>query len=81
MIEPGQYVVVGTLAGHELARCFWSEALNDRDSVKPDCPGPDCPMCAGESCNWCGAGCWNCNAENCEHDAAERHAPPGGWTD
>jgi len=44
----------------------------------PECPGPECPMCNGECCNLCGAGCWTRgpDAEKCEHDVIERHADP-----
>ena len=31
-----------------------------------------CPMCNGEMCNLCGAGCWS-HVKNCEHDVIERH--------
>jgi hypothetical protein len=53
-----------------------SEANRD-----PDCPGPKCPMCSGEICNLCGAGCWDYQRRHrgespCEHDTAERHADP-----
>lgn len=36
------------------------------------CPGPDCPMCSGEMCNLCGAGCWS-SETSCEHDCMQRH--------
>ncbi len=43
----------------------------------PECPGPHCMMCSGESCNLCGAGCWNNDPDLfCEHDTADRHADP-----
>ena len=32
-----------------------------------------CPMCQGEVCNKCGAGCWNPTIQDCNHDPAERH--------
>lgn len=37
------------------------------------CPGPECPMCNGEACNLCGAGCWSPGAR-CQHDVLDRHA-------
>lgn len=37
------------------------------------CPSADCPMCSGEMCNKCGAGCWNSSVHDCDHDAIERH--------
>ncbi len=39
------------------------------------CPGPDCPMCNGEACALCGAGCSNTDPARpvCEHDVIERH--------
>lgn len=39
-----------------------------------ECPGPECPMCNGEMCNKCGAGCWSGPMhDSCEHDVTERH--------
>lgn len=41
---------------------------------KLECPGDECPMCIGESCNKCGAGCWaRIGTTNCQHDVVERH--------
>jgi hypothetical protein len=42
------------------------------------CPSDECPMCTGEACALCGAGCWNGSPSNrglppCEHDVLERH--------
>lgn len=34
-----------------------------------------CPMCSGECCNFCGAGCWS-NETNCQHDSLTRHQFP-----
>jgi hypothetical protein len=39
-----------------------------------------CPMCSGECCNYCGAGCWS-NEHNCQHDSLTRHAEPPNVTD
>ena len=44
-----------------------------RNDTHKDCPSGWCPMCNGEACNKCGAGCWNNNAPLCEHDVIERH--------
>ena len=33
-------------------------------------------MCNGEACNKCGAGCWNNDAPQCDHDVIERHEDP-----
>ena len=43
-----------------------------------ECPGPDCPMCNGEMCDLCGAGCWRKIGEGpiCEHDVYDRHREP-----
>lgn len=38
----------------------------------------DCPMCTGEACSLCGAGCWNNSVTNCEHDVVQRHELPDG---
>jgi hypothetical protein len=38
-----------------------------------------CPMCSGECCNYCGAGCWS-NEHNCQHDSLTRHAEPPNST-
>lgn len=32
----------------------------------------DCPLCSGEACDLCGAGCWS-NRRDCEHDVIDRH--------
>jgi hypothetical protein len=37
------------------------------------CPSDRCPMCTGESCAKCGAGCWDSSVKDCEHDVVERH--------
>lgn len=36
----------------------------------------DCPMCSGEACNLCGAGCWDSSVTDCDHDVVERHQYP-----
>ena len=42
-----------------------------------ECPGPDCPMCNGEACALCGAGCSSgLPAQRCEHDVYDRHREP-----
>ena len=45
---------------------------SSRSATQDECPGPDCPMCNGEMCRKCGAGCWS-GQKNCEHDVVERH--------
>jgi hypothetical protein len=52
-------------------------------AIYEKCPGPDCPMCAGEVCNLCGAGTtpnpsllMSLNDVPCEHDSMERHEYP-----
>ena len=45
----------------------------ERNSLDPQCPGPDCWMCNGSCCDLCGAGCWNNSARSCDHDSLERH--------
>jgi hypothetical protein len=57
-----------------------TDALTETNRY-PECPGPECPMCNGEMCNLCGAGCWDYYAPSrrvtpCEHDVIERHADP-----
>lgn len=39
------------------------------------CIPDECPMCTGEACNKCGAGCWNPTVADCDHDVLERHHP------
>lgn len=34
----------------------------------------NCRRCTGETCNFCGAGCWNNTPTNCEHSVTGRHA-------
>lgn len=41
-----------------------------------ECPGPNCPLCNGEACNMCGAGCWDSSVDDCEHDVIDRHGEP-----
>lgn len=44
---------------------------------KPRCPSADCPMCSGEACGKCGAGCsTDYGRPHCEHDVIERHEGP-----
>lgn len=51
-----------------------SGAADEREAT---CPGPDCPMCNGEACDLCGAGCSSGFPERrCEHDVDERHEKP-----
>jgi hypothetical protein len=45
-----------------------------------DCPGPECPMCNGEACALCLAGCGRdpkYDGIPCEHDVIERHIVEG----
>jgi len=53
-------------------------AASEAHAIARECPGEDCPMCNGEACNLCGAGCWGgmgfgTTKPRCEHDVIERH--------
>lgn len=68
--------------------------MNDSDDATPaptaeertKCPSAACPMCNGEACALCGAGCASTGRQlepTCEHDVIARHTEPSGavWYD
>lgn len=47
----------------------------ERNRWDTPCPSDQCPMCTGEACRRCGAGCWS-NVRDCDHGVLERHEEP-----
>ena len=37
----------------------------------------ECGACTGEECWLCGAGCWDTEVDNCDHEVCERHDEGG----
>lgn len=36
--------------------------------------GSECMMCCGTACRFCGAGCWDTEIQQCDHEIMERHS-------
>jgi hypothetical protein len=41
--------------------------------IEGGCGVVDCPLCLGKTCRFCGFGCWDKSAPECEHDIKLRH--------
>lgn len=41
--------------------------------IEGGCGEPDCPLCLGNTCRFCGFGCWDVSVKECSHDIQTRH--------
>jgi len=56
-----------------LTRPQRSEDVIDQCPSREGVPAEDCGACTGEACFLCGAGCWDMQVRDCEHDVIDRH--------
>lgn len=71
MVEAGVQVEFIDEAALEAVRSFVEAPVEPEEVVCDN--EPDCEMCSGLQCRFCGAGCWDETAKDCQHTRIERH--------